>query len=239
LTTRHYTLWGACLAAWMVVAPAMAAGLDYSPASPDAAQIDAFLTQKHSPLAGIGAVLSGLARDYDVDPRLVVAIAGAETTFGQHQCTVNNAWNWFHRGTCPASAFTSYQEGAGHVTKFLRLSYLNRGYETIEQIRYKYCASGCDNWIPLVTAFYDAMPSNGQPPTAQPPIQPPTTQAPIQSPTQPATQSPTQPQIAQPDPSLSGAPVPNDDRILGLPRYLVFFLGILLVAGWMFSTYRR
>jgi hypothetical protein len=234
LSTLHCTLWGvAWLSAWMAV-PALASGLDYSPASPDAAQIDAFLTQKHSPLAGIGAVLSGLARDYDVDPRLVVAIAGAETTFGQHQCTDNNAWNWFHRGTCPASAFTSYQEGAGHVTKFLRLSYLNRGYETIEQIRYKYCASGCDNWIPLVTSFYNAIPSNGQPPT----VQPPTTQPPIQPPTQPATQS-TQPPIAQPGPSVSGAPVPNDDRILGLPRYLVFFLGVLIVAGWMFSTYRR
>jgi len=215
----------------MVTAPAaMAAGLDYSPASPNAAQIDDFLKGKNSPLAGIGAALSGYARDYDIDPRLVVAIAGAETTFGQHQCTDNNAWNWFHRRTCPASAFTSYQEGAEHVTKFLRLSYLNRGYDTIEQIRYKYCTSGCDNWVSLVTAFHDAMPSNGQPTAVQPPAQPAT-----QPPNQPASQ----PQILQPDPGSSSLPASDDDRILGIPRYIVYILGAVLVGAWAWSVWRR
>ncbi len=177
--------------------------------------------RKQSPLAGVGAALSGLARDYDVDPRLVVAIAGAETTFGQHQCAVNNAWNWFHRGTCPASTFASYQEGAGHVTKFLRLSYLNRGYETIEQIRYKYCTSGCDNWTPLVTSFYNAMPSSGQPVSGTPAPQP------------------TSGQVSPPDPGSSGSPAGDDDRILGLPRFLVYFLGALLVGALAFNSRRR
>ena len=216
-----------CLVASVAtVSPATAAGLEYSPASPDATRIDAFLSLKNSPLAGIGTVLSGLARDYDIDPRLVVAIAGAETTFGLHQCTDNNAWNWFHRGTCPASAFTSYQEGVEHVTKYMRLSYLNRGYDSIELIRYKYCAAGCDNWTPLVTSFYDAMPTNGPPQTA-PPATPPSTQ--------PATQPPT----PQPDPGPSGVPPADDDRILGLPRFLVFFLAAMLVGAWAFSTLKR
>lgn len=220
MTTEHNSLWGiACLAAWMLTAPtAMAAGLDYSPASPNAAQIDDFLTRKNSPLAGIGTALSGYARDYDIDPRLVVAIAGAETTFGLHQCTDNNAWNWFHHRTCPQSPFTSYQEGAEHVTRFLRLSYLNRGYDTIELIRYKYCATGCDNWVHLVTAFHDAMPSNGQPATAKPPPQP---------------------RTLQPDPGSSGSPARNDNRILGVPLYLVFFLGALFVGAWALSALRR
>ena len=224
MTARHNILWGAaCLAAWMAtLATAMPAGLDYSPASPNAAQIDDFLTRKNSPLAGIGTALSGYARDYDIDPRLVIAIAGAETTFGQHQCTDNNAWNWFHRGTCPASAFTSYQEGAEHVTKFLRLSYLNRGYDTIEQIRYKYCATGCDNWVSLVTSFHDAMPSNGQPATAQPP-----------------TQTPTQPQTLQPDPGPSSPAANDDNRILGVPLYVVYFLGAVLVGAWAWSVWKR
>ena len=158
----------ACLAAGL-----MAAGLDYSPAGPTAAQIDDYLTRKHSPMAGMGSVFSTYGHDYNVDPRLVVAIAGAETTFGQHQCTANNAWNWFHRQTCQASAFATYQDGAEHVTRFLRRSYLNRGYDTIELIRYKYCASGCDHWIPLVTAFHGEMPLNAAPAPRRSPAPPP------------------------------------------------------------------
>jgi len=187
-----------------------AATLDYSPASPTPAQIDDYLSRKHSPMAGMGNVFSTYGRDYDVDPRLVVAIAGAETTFGQHQCTANNAWNWFHRRTCPASAFTSYQEGAEHVTRFLRRSYLNRGYDTIELIRYKYCASGCDHWIPLVTAFHGEMPVNA--PGAPAPTLPPATPA--------------------------SAPA-DDNRILGIPLYLVFFGGALFVGIWALKALRR
>jgi membrane-bound lytic murein transglycosylase B len=35
--------------------------------------------------------------EFDVDPRLVIAIAGAETTFGTNMgCNaVFNAWSWF------------------------------------------------------------------------------------------------------------------------------------------------
>ena len=60
----------------MAASRMIAAGLDYSAASPSAAQIDDYLTHKHSPMAGMGSVFAGYGRDYDVDPRLVVAIAG-------------------------------------------------------------------------------------------------------------------------------------------------------------------
>jgi hypothetical protein len=223
LRTRQIIFGVTCLAAWMAAIPTMAAaGLDYTAQSPTAAQIDDYLTRKNSPLAGIGNALSGYARDYDIDPRLVVAIAGAETTFGLHQCTDNNAWNWFHRRTCPQSSFASYQEGAEHVTRFLRLSYLNRGYDTIELIRQKYCASGCDNWVGLVTAFHDAMPANGQPAAVQPTLQP-----------------PAQPQTAQPNPGSTATPARSDHRILGVPLYIVFFLGALFVGAWALGALRR
>lgn len=205
----------------VLAARLMAAGLDYSPASPTPAQIDDYLARKHSPMAGMGNVFSTYGRDYDVDPRLVVAIAGAETTFGQHQCTTNNAWNWFHRRTCPASSFASYQDGAEHVTRFLRRSYINRGYDTIELIRYKYCASGCDRWIPLVTAFHGEMPVNARPTT-----------------TPPAT-SPATPPGALPAPGLPASPSGDDNRIFGIPLYLVFFGGAVLVGAWALKALRR
>lgn len=128
--------------------------LDFSSSSPTPAQIDQFLSRKKSPMLDMGKTLEGYGRDHNVDPRLVVAISGAETTFGLHVCAANNSWNWFHHRTCPASPFTSYPQGAEQVTRFLRLSYINKGYDSIPLIRQKYCAVGCDNWITLVTAFF-------------------------------------------------------------------------------------
>src|SRR5689334_19737897 len=89
------------LAAAQMAPPASAPQpFDYSPASPAAARIDAYLARKRSPLSGLGASFSGYGRDYNVDPRLVVAIAGAETTFSGHVCVEKNAWNWFYRRNC-------------------------------------------------------------------------------------------------------------------------------------------
>jgi hypothetical protein len=137
----------------------VAATLTFDPAVPNASQVQDYLTAKHSALASNAPQFIDLGRQYDVDPRLVAAIAGAETTFGKNVCADYNAWNWFHRGTCPESAFTSYEEGLQHVTKFMRRSYLNKGYTSIELIQAKYCVKGCENWTPLVTRFYDEMPS--------------------------------------------------------------------------------
>ena len=151
------------IVAWLLLfalAASAQTSLEYSAASPTAAQIDAYLARKKSALAGLGASFENYGRTYDVDPRLVVAIAGAETTFGAHVCAERNAWNWFYKRTCPPSTFETYEAGMERVAKFLRLSYINRGYDSIELIRQKYCATGCENWIPLVTTFYQEMPSN-------------------------------------------------------------------------------
>jgi membrane-bound lytic murein transglycosylase B len=78
------------LAAWPLAAQVP---LEWDATSPNGAQIAAYLQRKNSAMAGIGATLEDLARQYNLDPRLIVAIAGAETTFGKHVCAVNNAWN--------------------------------------------------------------------------------------------------------------------------------------------------
>lgn len=190
-----------------------AENFDYTVASPTAAQIDTYLARKRSPMAGLGESFSNYGRTYNVDPRLVVSIAGAETTFGEHVCADNNAWNWFYRRNCPQSPFATYEAGMERVAKFMRLSYINRGYDSIELIRHKYCAAGCQNWIPLVTTFYSEMPSNAA--AAQP--------------------SPTAPNPAAPpanQPVSSTAQSRDGLRILGLPPFVLFFAAVVVVAIW-------
>ena len=202
-----------------------ATNFDYSAASPTAAQIDAYLARKKSPMSGLGESFSSHGREYNVDPRLVVAIAGAETTFGAHVCAEKNAWNWFYRRNCPQSPFTTYEAGLDRVAKFLRLSYINRGYDSVELIREKYCAAGCANWIPLVTAFYREMPSNTM---AAPPAS---------TPTQPPAAIP-QPPVSTANPSPSAAGPQRGMRILGLPPFVLFFAAALIVAVWVSRSFR-
>ncbi len=142
---------------------APASTFDYSPASPAAAQIGDYLARKKSPMVGLGESFSNYGRAYNVEPRLIVAIAGAETGFGRHVCADKNSWNWFYRRNCPESPFPTYEAGLERVTRFMRLSYINRGYDSIQLIRSKYCAAGCENWVGLVSRFYGEMPANALP----------------------------------------------------------------------------
>ncbi len=63
--------------------------------------IDSFLESRGSVLAGYGAKFVEEARKNDIDWRLVVAIAGRETTFGKNMCknpkAPNNPFGW---GSC-------------------------------------------------------------------------------------------------------------------------------------------
>lgn len=108
-------------------------------------------------LAGRGAVFVQKGAEFGIDPRLIAAIAGAETTFGNRLCGTFNAWNWFWNGTCAASPFESFERGIHTVSKFMVKSYLRKGYTTIPLIGTKYCAEGCEHWEPLVTQFYEEM----------------------------------------------------------------------------------
>ncbi len=154
---------GVALAALLVALLAAALAGAFAPAAaaaPDAAQIDAFLQQHEAPMAGTGGTFIAEGRAHGVDPTFLVAIAGAESSFGEYlysengdQCTYN-AFNWFYGATWPQSDFTSWDEAIGRVAEGLAGSlYYGAGLYSVDAIGPKYCPDGTSNWIANVKAF--------------------------------------------------------------------------------------
>lgn len=142
----------------------------------DARTLDTYLAGRHykgkqSPLSGSGNEFMENGRTFDVDPRLIAAISGIETSFALRTCATNNAWNWFWEGPCPKSPFDSYASGIKTLSKYLKRNYINKGYNTIALIQTKYCAAPvvngvvCPGWISTVTLFRNQM--TGIAPTPQ------------------------------------------------------------------------
>lgn len=108
-----------------------------------AESIDRYLESKGSPLAGSGAAFLQSGVEHEVDPRLVVAIAGAESFFGVTTCAAHNAWGW----GCPTRPFQfrSWAEGIETVTVGLREGYLDDGLESIGEIHLRYAPPNATN----------------------------------------------------------------------------------------------
>lgn len=141
-------------------APAAAAALD-------AAQIDELLALHGSPMTGTGATFVTEGREHGVDPAFLVAIAGAETSFGEFlyaengdQCTYN-AFNWFFGPTWPQSDFGSWDEAIGRVAQGLAGElYYGAGLFAVDAIAPRYCPDGTGNWIDNVTSFMTQLGGN-------------------------------------------------------------------------------
>ncbi|MCX6374012.1 MAG: hypothetical protein NTX16_13220, partial [Actinobacteria bacterium] len=149
------------LAVTCVLLAAVAGGFaPAAAAAPDAAQIDDFLSVHGSPMTGTGATFAAEGREHGVDPAFLVAIAGAESSFGEFlysengdQCTYN-AFNWFYGATWPQSDFGSWDEAIGRVAEGLSGSlYYGAGLYSVYAIAPRYCPDGTNNWIANVTSF--------------------------------------------------------------------------------------
>jgi hypothetical protein len=123
-----------------------------------AAALDSYLTSVASPLAGLGTQLFNDGVLYNLDPRLVVAIAGAESNYGITPTTCGfDAWVWLPPATCGAG-FASYSAGVDSVSLGLRQNYLDYGYTSIPLIGATYCSGACSAaWISSVTSAYTAL----------------------------------------------------------------------------------
>ena len=142
-------------AAALLGAIAPVAAADTSPA-----EIDAFLAQHDSPMAGTGATFVAEGQMYGVDPVFLVAIAGAETSFGTQLYSKNgdqceyNAFNWFYGPTWPESDFTSWDEAIARVAEGLGgPAYYGMGLISVDAIAPKYCPDGTEQWVANVKMF--------------------------------------------------------------------------------------
>jgi cell wall-associated NlpC family hydrolase len=105
----------------------------------DAAALDAYLVGKGSPFAGAGAAFVASAGQVGLDPRMLVAISGAETSFGTYGPSqlIHNPF-----GMGPGRVYASWEEAiAAAANNLAGPLYLGAGKVTIGQI------SG--TWAPL------------------------------------------------------------------------------------------
>ncbi len=133
-------------------------------AAPSAQQIDALLLAQGSPLAGEGATFVSAGQQYGVDPAFLVAIAGAETSFGQYlygagsQTASYNAFNWFYAPSRAASSFTSWDQAIETVAQGLAGPlYYGAGRTSVAAIAPVYCPQGTTAWVANVTIFLEQL----------------------------------------------------------------------------------
>lgn len=111
-----------------------------------------FLEQYNSPLVPFAQDFAAIADKYDIDWKLVVAISGVESTFGQQIPNESfNGWGWGIYGD-NIIRFSSWSEGIETVSQGLRTNYINKlGTNDVYEIGRLYAAS--PTWAQRVDYF--------------------------------------------------------------------------------------
>jgi len=127
----------------------------------------AFLHEYNSPLENNAVSFVREADANAIDWKLVIAIAGTESTFGKHVPHGSyNAWGWgIPTGAQSGIGFTSWSDGIAQVSRGLKENYINKGAVTLDQIGDIYAASPV--WaahvrffIEKIEQFYPSDPSS-------------------------------------------------------------------------------
>ncbi len=146
-------------------------GLTYAPVSGTvptidanlASQLDAYLASQGSPLVGLGSVFVYQSTAVGLDPRLLVAISGAETSFGTYgpSQTIHNPF-----GMGPGIVYPTWADSIASAARNLGGSlYKGSGLVTIAQIQRRWAPNGAANdptnlnshWFTNVSKYYGAL----------------------------------------------------------------------------------
>lgn len=112
--------------------------------------LSAYLASYDSPLEYHAQDFVDAAKEYNLDWKMLPAIAGVESTFGRFIPGGYNAYGWGVYGN-QAIYFKSWKEGIFTVAKGLRENYFNRGLTEPYSINRVYAAS--PRWGGNVTYF--------------------------------------------------------------------------------------
>jgi cell wall-associated NlpC family hydrolase len=104
-----------------------------------AQQIDAFLTTQGSPMAGAGTSFVSAGREVGLDPRYLVALTGAESSFGLNLFRPFNPFGWGY------ASFDSWDQAIHTVATGLQVGYLAEGRTDVYSIAAKYSPVGASN----------------------------------------------------------------------------------------------
>ncbi len=116
-----------------------------------------YLLTYDSPIANYSQKIVQVADKYNLDFRLITAIAQQESNLckrippGSHNC-----WGWgIH--SAGSLGFDSYDEGIETVSKGLRQNYLNKGYTEVDDIMRIYTPLSDGSWARGVKIFMEDM----------------------------------------------------------------------------------
>lgn len=109
-----------------------------------------YLGKHNSPMQDHAQDFIDAANKYDLDWKMLPAIAGVESTFGKHIPGGYNAYGWGVYGT-QAIYFNSWTDGIFTVARGLRENYLNKGLKDPFAINKVYAES--THWGSRVTFF--------------------------------------------------------------------------------------
>ncbi|KUK78929.1 MAG: transmembrane(s)proteins 12..34 [Microgenomates bacterium 39_7] len=119
--------------------------------------IKQYLEKHRSPLTSYADYFFEVAQKYNLDYRLLVAIAQQESNLGKKVPEgTYNAWGWgiHSKGTL---GFSSWEEGIETVARGLRESYLDKGFVSLEQIAARYAPPSKEDWAFGVSQFMKEM----------------------------------------------------------------------------------
>jgi prophage tail gpP-like protein len=133
-------------------------------------KIDSYLKAKGSPLAGTGDDHVASGKKHNVDPRMIVAISGAETGFGLTGGgpAVHNAWGMLDQNSQNIS-YASWTEGIEAVAANLGGPiYIGAGNTTVAEVQAHWAPSNAsndpnglnNNWTRNVTKFLQDLGGN-------------------------------------------------------------------------------
>jgi hypothetical protein len=116
-----------------------------------------YLTSYDSPLSPYAYYIVNIADEFNIDFRLITAIARQESNLCKFiPNNTYNCWGWgiHSRGTL---GFNSYEDGIKTVTEGLSKDYLTKGYTTPDEIMKKYTPLSNGSWASAVNQFMQEM----------------------------------------------------------------------------------